>query len=426
LINDFGCAFSVIEFRSLRLGESPINRIVKCACIPLSVESLGPWAFHAWLKLRAVGFEAASHLARIGQYALLNCQSLFLFWIPPEVSRLDVFSLHVSPLLPGRTVISISKDNQNFKVCGDFVTTFSGDSFIWHFGKNPKVRLTGSVAHVADGCFYGHAHMKFSLTFEPDCRPLSFGCYALYECLLSSIRLPSSVEVLRDNCFRRSQNLWTVTFEPGSHLARIERCVFGECRNPSSICIPSSVEVIGENSFHECAGLSMVTFEAGSHLARIEKRGFAECSSLSSICLPSSVEVIGENCFHECCKLLAVTFDEGSHLARFEKRVFAECSTLSSICLPSSVEVIGENCFLNRCFRLSIIRLRTLQYETKMPFLSSHALPWVSAFRLYHIRPCPNDHQSTNTLEIGDLFLTRCFRLSSHSLLLSSLNPEPG
>jgi hypothetical protein len=37
------------------------------------------------------------------------------------------------------------------------------------------------------------------------------------------------------------------------------------------IIIPSSDEILGENCFHECGSLSSVTFESGSRLQGIER-----------------------------------------------------------------------------------------------------------------------------------------------------------
>jgi hypothetical protein len=61
-----------------------------------------------------------------------------------------------------------------------------------------------------------------------------------------------------------------VRFEAGSKLSRIEKFVFRSCSSLSSICIPSSIEVLCRGCFDECAGLLSVTFEAVSKLLRTE------------------------------------------------------------------------------------------------------------------------------------------------------------
>jgi hypothetical protein len=95
----------------------------------------------------------------------------------------------------------------------------------------------------------------------------------------------------------------------------------------SSICIPSSVDIVCERCFSRCTNLANVTFETGAKLSCIEG-AFQNCSFLPSICIPSSVESINENCFCGCYKLSTITFEAGSKLTRI---AFKNCSTKLSI-----------------------------------------------------------------------------------------------
>jgi hypothetical protein len=45
----------------------------------------------------------------------------------------------------------------------------------------------------------------------------------------------------------------------------------------SSICIPSSVEIIGKNCFSGCPNLRIVTFGDDSRLSRVEEGAFSGC-----------------------------------------------------------------------------------------------------------------------------------------------------
>jgi hypothetical protein len=86
---------------------------------------------------------------------------------------------------------------------------------------------------------------------------------------------------------------------------------FQSCASLSSICLPSCVQVLGEGCFSQCATLSMVKFETNSKLSSIGKFVFQSCPSLSSICIPSSVRLVGEEHFCSHCLLL----DDGEVLA---------------------------------------------------------------------------------------------------------------
>jgi hypothetical protein len=60
-----------------------------------------------------------------------------------------------------------------------------------------------------------------------------------------------------------------VTFEAGSKLSHIESAAFALCSSLSSICIPSSVELLCAKCFGGCGALSRVIFEPGSKLSSV-------------------------------------------------------------------------------------------------------------------------------------------------------------
>jgi hypothetical protein len=105
--------------------------------------------------------------------------------------------------------------------------------------------------------------------------------------------------------------LLTITFEPGSKLACLEKSAFAWCRALSSLWIPARVKRIEADCFQDCGGLAAVTFEAGSELACIEDSAFAGCKSLSSIRIPSRAKV-GQNSFAGCQGLSVTRGESGS------------------------------------------------------------------------------------------------------------------
>jgi hypothetical protein len=68
------------------------------------------------------------------------------------------------------------------------------------------------------------------------------------------------------------------------------------------IILPASVEILGDECFSLCGSLYSVTFESGSRLSRIEGRAFSETGFIEII-IPSSVEVLDEECFSWCGSL---------------------------------------------------------------------------------------------------------------------------
>jgi hypothetical protein len=152
---------------------------------------------------------------------------------------------------------------------------------------------------------------------------------------LKNMTIPSSVEVIGDDCFYECKSLCEVTFETGSKLQRIETLAFRET-GLKKMTIPSSVEVIGEFCFSSCESLSEVTFERGSKLQRIEKYALCE-TDLKKMTIPSSVEVIGKKCFHECRSLCEVTF-EGNVLGS-AKTAFLDFYRLQVVRIPLGEEL---------------------------------------------------------------------------------------
>jgi hypothetical protein len=85
--------------------------------------------------------------------------------------------------------------------------------------------------------------------------------------------IPSSVEFFsgRGDWFCR----W-LAFECGCKLSRLEEYTFYEC-GLTAIQIPASIEVISAHCFSFCTSLVSVTFAVDCKLSRLEANAFSEC-----------------------------------------------------------------------------------------------------------------------------------------------------
>jgi hypothetical protein len=136
------------------------------------------------------------------------------------------------------------------------------------------------------------------------------GKSAFKKCGIKSIGIPSSIELIREECFYHCESLYEVAFESYSKLKEICSHAFSRCAI-NSIRIPGNVEVIGEECFYECEFLSEVTFEPGSRLREICSYAFSDCA-IDSIRIPSNLEVIDEWCFSSCESIFELIFEPDS------------------------------------------------------------------------------------------------------------------
>jgi hypothetical protein len=148
--------------------------------------------------------------------------------------------------------------------------------------------------------------------------------------------IPRNVDFIGYSSFSRYESLREVIFESDCNLKRIEKDAFRYSKL-KSIRIPSKVEFIGEECFAHGSMIEVV-FEGDCNLKQIEKRAF-RYSKLKSIRIPSKVEFIGELCF-ECCKCLGeIRFEKNSSLKKIGCFAFLD-SGLKSIELPDNCEVL--------------------------------------------------------------------------------------
>jgi hypothetical protein len=174
---------------------------------------------------------------------------------------------------------------------------------------------------------------------------------AFAESGLTTIEVPSSVEVLCKYCFSNCTSLISVTFESNSKLQRIENSAFAES------CL---TELFLQNSIHFLSGsaiavssLNTISFWPGQCDFQVHELFIEDITgrslvrylgSSSEIVIKSRIEILCESCFSHCESLTSIIFESNSKLHRIEESAFAE-SGLRTIQIPASVEVLCNECF---------------------------------------------------------------------------------
>jgi hypothetical protein len=141
-----------------------------------------------------------------------------------------------------------------------------------------KVMIPADVCEIGEKCFHLCGSLC-EVTFETGSKLQRIEKSAFSQTDLKKMTIPSSVEVIGESCFHSCVSLSEVTFEgkfshtvsdsqvtfeTGSKLQRIEELAFWQT-GLKKMTIPSSVEVIGENCFRLCESLREVTFEGSVH-----------------------------------------------------------------------------------------------------------------------------------------------------------------
>ena len=159
------------------------------------------------------------------------------------------------------------------------------------------------------------------------------------------ISIPSFVKEIELNSFKNCKSLYQVSFDDNNKsIVSFGKSSFRECSSLMKIKIPSSIELIKDSVFDGCVLLSEIEFEEKSSLKAIGCRTFENCCSLKSIKIPSTVELIGPFAFYKCNELHQIEILT-SKLTSIETNLFDSCSKLTQIKIPSSVVSIKSSAF---------------------------------------------------------------------------------
>ena len=247
----------------------------------------------------------------------------------------------------------LNKSHEQFPV---YVVLYGGLRSLSHkrwpnFNQSIRsISIPDTIQELSTSCFPGDWSCLVShVTFGASSSLKSIGRGAFFLCAFEEITIPDSVEEIGDLCFSDCSKLSRVRFGRSSSLKRIGPRAF-HCRRDSAcplteIRIPRSVEILCDECFRDCRALSKVIFDEGSLLKNIGVSAFLSCP-LVSIRIPDSVEVLDTQCFSYCDQLSSVKFGEGSSLKFIGSEAFSGCRKLHEIRIPDSVEELYAGCFL--------------------------------------------------------------------------------
>lgn len=188
-------------------------------------------------------------------------------------------------------------------LCGTFINAHNFEVGGIYYNITSSPDLTVEVTYKGDNSSYNHKTYSGAIvipetvTYDGNTYTVTeIGRYAFYECSITSVTLPNTLELIELDAFYGCQYLTGVTL-PNS-LKTIEHNAFSGCHKIKSLIIPDGVTNIGSGAFRNCAGLESVVLSKS--MTTLETSIFEKCSSLSSVSIPASITRVSEKAFYDC------------------------------------------------------------------------------------------------------------------------------
>lgn len=269
------------------------NCFSKCSLsqikIPTSVRNIGSNAFNA----SAASIEIAGILDYIGEYAFSFCKGLKQI---PELSE----NAYI-----GRRA---------FSGCGWWHTdepVYLGDRLLYWPPTMPDVVIKEGTREIC---------------------PWSFDVN-----LLSSITLPQSLRIIRDEAFCCQIR----AIEIPDSVFSIGNGAFRACKSLEYVHLPNSLTELSDNLFNGCSNLSEIHIP--KNVKRIGKSAFEGCENLKKVSGADQLQLVDKAAFFNCRNLSDFQF-ETTKICTIEDQAFKNCS-LESIGFPSDMIKLGELSF---------------------------------------------------------------------------------
>lgn len=171
---------------------------------------------------------------------------------------------------------------------------------------------------------------------------VSIGEYALSYNNFTSVEIPATVKILKEQSFAYCKQLTKVTFK-GNGLETIGDRAFFSCIKLKDFTFPSSLKTIEEVAFGYCASLTYIDLSKYSSL-NLERGVFWQCKGITYISFPASLAAIPED-ICDGCESLKTAVINGNNVKVIGVGAFRDCDSLTTINIPNSVVKIETYAF---------------------------------------------------------------------------------
>ena len=293
---------------------------LKAINIPSSVKTIENFAFDLTGLTSIVIPEGVTN---IGEYAFQNSTSLASITLPNSLTSLGAYAFNKCSKL---STISIPSG----------LTTIGTQTFMNCTSLNSIV-IPSNIQEIQSYAFAGCESLN-SVKLENGIKTI--GDAAFYECPVTLLTIPESVNFIGFNAFQSCKFLKEVTINSSS--LNIDGQAFDGCINLTDVRINGTITHLGDGAFAYCPSLVNITLPDG--LTNIGETAFLNCTSLVRISIPESVTTISSRAF-EGCTSLSGDLTLPKKLVKISSYLFNGCHSLNKVIIPENVKSIGEAAF---------------------------------------------------------------------------------
>ena len=266
--------------------------------VPEGVQTIAAYAFYSCDQL--VDLSIPLSVKTIGDWAFRNAEGLWYVYY--DGTEADSEKIDVGT---GNDWLFDGVEWHYTYTLEEPVSGTIGDNLTWTLGTDGTLTVSGTGAMEMDEFAPWNEYVSLVKKAVVEQGVTSIDYAAFESCVnLEEVAVAASVTKIGAWAFAGCRSLPGVVIPDG--VTTIGESAFNGCTAMTDIKLPAALTVINENVFKDCAGLKSVEIPAA--VKKIVKFAFSGCTSLCAVVIPASVTEIGGRAFENCTSLETVYY----------------------------------------------------------------------------------------------------------------------